>query len=193
MPTNDPHLEQRRERRNGTLFHAIADVIEARPDSYDQDTWGDDSELRAVQYGATNDQLGQTAQMLMKECNTRMCIAGHAAALSGYHPTMTVNTRNGGIWGSYEWVTQDKTSIKKVEDPRPPTSRRVDDVAMELLGLDPHGGEYALFHSHWLPTGATENSSPEDLARCTADALRKLAEGAPLWTVSNAGDCHDDF
>lgn len=187
MPTNDPYQKELRQRRNGTLFLAIADAIETEPDSYDQNTWGDQEPLHAIQHGATNDQLRQTAEILVEECDTCMCIAGHAAALSGYHPTMTVNPANGGIWGSYEWVTQGKTFVREAGEERPSTVQRVDDVALQLLGLDPYDNEYALFQSNWLPAGATEHSSPEDLARCTADALRKLAEGAPLWTVSNTG------
>src|SRR5690606_12851043 len=65
--------------RNRDLFHEIAAVIEADPDSYYQFTWGN---------GRIHDEVVRFADGTVKEitCGTRQCIAGWACSLSGAKP-----------------------------------------------------------------------------------------------------------
>ncbi len=60
---------------NSELFRQIADVIEAKPELYDKNTWG-----------------------FTRECGTAHCVAGHAASLSGCTPT-----GNRGEW-DWSWL-----------------------------------------------------------------------------------------
>ena len=79
------------EERNSLLFFQIAEVLEFKPEQYDQATWGkfrigrDDMEKISVIVEGTlpseNDSRWKEV-----ECGTALCVAGHAANLSGYHP-----------------------------------------------------------------------------------------------------------
>ncbi len=80
------------EERNSLLFFQIAEVLEFKPEQYDQATWGkfkiqhdDTVKMYAiVKEGALPNESDSRWKEV--ECGTALCVAGHAANLSGYHP-----------------------------------------------------------------------------------------------------------
>ena len=78
------------EQRNSDLFFEIADVLDFYPHLYDQQTWGGfDSHGESVQLPS-----GEERDVMLvgvKGCSTTTCLAGWAAALSGWHPTVWTN------------------------------------------------------------------------------------------------------
>ena len=80
------------EERNSLLFFQIAEVLEFKPEQYDQGTWGkfkirhdDMTKMYAiVKEGALPNE--NDSRWKEVECGTALCVAGHAANLSGYHP-----------------------------------------------------------------------------------------------------------
>ena len=91
------------EDRNSLLFFQIAEVLEFKPEQYDQATWGkfriehDDTVKMhgIVKEGALPNE--NDSRWKEVECGTTLCVAGHAANLSGYHPGAEKKTdRNTG-------------------------------------------------------------------------------------------------
>jgi len=84
-------METTIEDRNSLLFFQIAEVLEFKPEQYDQATWGkfriehdDVTKMLTVADGEVpNDNDSRWKEV---ECGTALCVAGHAANLSGYHP-----------------------------------------------------------------------------------------------------------
>ena len=83
-------METTIEDRNSLLFFQIAEVLEFKPEQYDQATWGkfriehdDMTKMHGIR-GITPDE--NDARWKEVECGTTLCVAGHAANLSGYHP-----------------------------------------------------------------------------------------------------------
>ena len=84
-------METTIEDRNSLLFFQIAEVLEFKPEQYDQATWGkfrigrDDMEkISVIVEGALPSE--NDSRWKEVECGTALCVAGHAANLSGYHP-----------------------------------------------------------------------------------------------------------
>ena len=132
------------EQRNTELFNEIAEVMDLKPWSYDQATWGhfniEDYRLyeKLIEvHGISEDIAHNTGEtdvlwIDVKECGTSMCVAGHAANLTGWHPTM--NSRR----TEYEWhdVSKEKHMLRNDDG-----SRSVEDVAIEELGINGEEGE----------------------------------------------------
>ena len=86
-------------KRNTALFNRIADILEFTPKLHDQGTWGEfrpskrqeTAMLKRVDDGRLDDELSENDARWRtigeKGCDTTLCVAGHAAALSGYFPT----------------------------------------------------------------------------------------------------------
>jgi len=84
-------METTIEHRNSLLFFQIAEVLEFKPEQYDQSTWGkfvidhdDVTKMLTVADGEVPED--NDARWKEVECGTTLCVAGHAANLSGYHP-----------------------------------------------------------------------------------------------------------
>ena len=82
----------------------------------------------AITYGVQHpEEFDMSEWLRISACGTTACLAGTAALLEGWKPTLEA-----GEWGT--WAI--------VED-REGNARDVDDVAMEILGLTP--GQYPVF------------------------------------------------
>ena len=78
------------EQRNSDLFFEIADVLDFYPHLYDQQTRGGfDSRGEPVHLPSGEEQ--DLMLVGVKGCSTTACLAGWAAALSGWHPTVWTN------------------------------------------------------------------------------------------------------
>jgi len=127
------------EQRNTDLFFDIAHVMDFRPWSFDQATWGhfnidDLYEKLAEVHGISLDTAYDADEkdvlwMDVKECGTSMCVAGHAANLTGWHPTL--NRRR----TEYEWheVSKEKGALRTADG-----VKSVEEVATNELGINEH-------------------------------------------------------
>ena len=137
MMMNETTIEQ----RNTKLFNEIAEVMDLKPWSFDQATWGHFLiegyslyEKLIEIHGLSSDEASQTDEkdvlwMDVKECGTSMCVAGHAANLTGWHPTM--NQRR----TEYEWhdVSKEKGALRTADG-----VLSVEEVATNELGINEH-------------------------------------------------------
>lgn len=146
--------------RDVDLFFQIADVLDFRPDDYDQACWGkftpkDDDAAEFERMFGDDPWAGlgedDPRWIQVKDCSTALCVAGHAAALNGYFPIF--NHRHDEL----DWGTVSKDINKD-------RGTSVDIVARGLLGITELEGD-ALFSgdAHW-----------------NADDLRKFGKGADI-------------
>ena len=152
------------EDRNTDLFFDIADVLEFFPERYDQRTWGDFTPGEA-DYVRFQEQFGyDTKEKYGDEdvnwihadvgCGSALCVAGHAAAMRGWLPTVYANSSGSTVsWSS--------VSKEKGQDSSANGSREVSDVAQQLLGINSREARH-LFDSDSV---------------WTADDLRKFGKG----------------
>ena len=159
------------EQRNTKLFNEIAEVMDLKPWSFDQATWGhfliEDYSLYQKlmdMHGLSDNEAAQVGEndvlwIDVKECGTSMCVAGHAANLTGWHPTM--NSRR----TEYEWhdVSKEKHMLRNDDG-----SRSVEDVAIEELGINGEEGE-VLF---------------DGTAEWTSDIMREFGKGESIMQYS---------
>ena len=117
--------------RNTRLFDLIAKVLEVKPRRYNQGTWGEflpteeqEDEAR-IQFDESLDNSDARWRKIKsaKECETSLCVAGHAAALSGYNPILTCA-------GDLDWG-QVSRKLDVSHDEGEPVAQ----VAAKLLGL----------------------------------------------------------
>ena len=153
------------EQRNSDLFFEIADVLDFYPHLYNQQTWGGfDSHGETVQLPS-----GEEDDLILvgvEGCSTTACLAGWAAALSGWHPTV--------------WTDSDTTLLDwQVVAPVPLipsdhySTEMVYDIARALLGItDSEAKE--LFSG--TPAGCS------GAVRWTADDLRAIGKGRSVFT-----------
>ena len=153
------------EQRNSDLFFEIADVLDFYPHLYNQQTWGGfDSHGETVQL--PSDEEHDLILVGVEGCSTTACLAGWAAALSGWHPTV--------------WTDGDTTLLGwQVVAPVPLISsdhystEMVYDIAWALLGItDSEAKE--LFSG--TPAGCS------GAVRWTADDLRAIGKGRSVFT-----------
>ena len=153
------------EQRNSDLFFEIADVLDFYPHLYDQQTWGGfDSHGESIQLPS-----GEEHDLMLigvKGCSTTACLAGWAAALSGWHPT---------IWGDGTATFLDWHVVAPV--PLIPSyhysAELAYDIARALLGItDSEAKE--LFSG--TPAGCSDKN------RWTADDLRAIGKGRSVFT-----------
>ena len=106
-------------------------MLEITPRRYQQGTWGEflpTKEQEDLAFDQFSEELDNTDPRwrqikAAKECDTSLCVAGHAAALSGYHPVLTRNDELD--WGQ----------VSKNMDVPHNEGREVSMVARELLGI----------------------------------------------------------
>jgi len=125
--------------RNKKLFYQIADIMEIKPELYDQTTWGhflidtyDLHEKLVEVHGISLDQAHSADEtdvlwMDVQECSTVMCIAGHAANLNGWNPTL--NHRRTEL--DWNMVARKRNILRNDDSTRP-----VEDVARDELGVN---------------------------------------------------------
>jgi hypothetical protein len=153
------------EQRNSDLFFEIADVLDFYPYLYDQQTWGGfDSHGEPVQLPSGEDY--DVMLVGAKGCSTTTCLAGWAAALSGWHPTVWTN----GDTTLLDWEVVAPVSLIPSDHY---STELVYDLAQALLGItDPEAKE--LFSG--TPAGCSDEN------RWTADDLRAIGKGRSVFT-----------
>ena len=153
-------LPDQANKRNTVLFNQIADILEFTPKLHDQGTWGEfrpskrqeAAMLRRVDDGRLDDELSENDARWRaigeKGCDTTLCVAGHAAAISGYYPTATVYQTDDGPMTRLCWG-----EVSKDFDAENGTD--ITEVAMQLLGIT-YAEASDLF-------GASRELTPQDL------------------------------
>jgi hypothetical protein len=148
--------------RNSTLFREIADLMEFRPHLYNQKTWGrfkptpaqqDEFESRfgedATSVSADD---GDRRWLEIEDCGTEKCLAGHAVAMTGWHPTIVSS-------GHVTWASVSRKPLQPMG-----VGCDVEYVGREALGIDER-------ESGILFAGG---------ARWTPGDLRAFAAGDPI-------------
>lgn len=190
---------------NAKLFRAIADVIEDDPSRYNQQSWGH-APSGLMKFGF--DSNWDDAIRDVETCGTSFCIAGHAAALSGYVPRISKTQVN---VDPVMHLTPDETALqadgeqayllrpdwyrvklRNQPDAGPAGWARTPAVARDLLGLTLEESDI-LFDENWEPETADAWDSDEVRARKVAQALRDIAAGNPVLSVTAMTCDEDDF
>ena len=153
------------EQRNSDLFFEIADVLDFYPHLYNQQTWGGfDSHGETVHLPS-----GEEHDLILvgvEGCSTTACLAGWAAALSGWHPTVWTN----GDTTLLDWEVVAPVSLIPSDHY---STELVYDLARALLGItDSEAKE--LFSG--TPAGCSDEN------RWTADDLRAIGKGRSVFT-----------
>jgi len=136
--------------RNKTLFFEIADIMEFEPETYRQNTWGtfvpDDGERERFQheFGYSTDDGEDYNWVKVEGCGTARCIAGHAAALTGWFPTV------GAPWEGHPMVSW--ISVSKEPHQSYTNGTDITTVASSELGIT-DGEASTLFAggAEWTP------------------------------------------
>ncbi|MBT4037892.1 MAG: hypothetical protein HOE63_07745, partial [Actinobacteria bacterium] len=143
----------------------IADVLDFYPHLYNQQTWGGfDSHGETVQLPS-----GEEHDLILvgvEGCSTTACLAGWAAALSGWHPTVWTD----GATTLLDWEVVAPVPLIPSDHY---STEMVYDIAWALLGItDSEAKE--LFSS--TPAGCSAGH------RWTADDLRAIGKGRSVFT-----------
>jgi len=154
--------------RNRTLFFEIADVLEFQPDRYNQQSWGkftpdwyaadDPRDAFEAQFGYRPEDGDDYNWVKVEECGTALCVAGHAAMLAGWFPTIS-SLHDGEGRNTVSWI-----SVCRERHQPCHLGEDVSQVAARELGISSAEGSR-------LFAGGTE-WSPED--------LRKFGTGSPI-------------
>ena len=159
------------EQRNSDLFFEIADVLDFYPHLYDQQTWGGfDSRGEPVHLPSGEEQ--DLMLVGVKGCSTTACLAGWAAALSGWHPTVWIN----GDTTFLDWQVVAPVSLIPSDHY---STELVYDLARALLGITDSEAE-ELFSG--TPAGCSDKN------RLTADDLRAIGKGRSVFTDEWPGE-----
>lgn len=162
--------------RNRDLFYKIADRIERQPDDYDQAKWGEDNSLVvATRLDPSDPAIHELVADTINECGTSHCIAGHAADLEGWVPSMYVNSV--GIHGSWDRV------VAPGHDPIDRDGTSIFGVARDLLGLTDDEASI-LFSEYWMAEGWEPEMSDDQYIPLVAKALRSFGDGASIHEVT---------
>ena len=153
------------EQRNSDLFFEIADVLDFYPHLYNQQTWGGfDSHGKTVHLPS-----GEEHDLILvgvEGCSTTACLAGWAAALSGWHPTVCTDSDTTLL----DWHVVAPVPLISSDHY---LTEVVYDIARALLGItDLEAKE--LFSS--TPVGCS------GAVRWTADDLRAIGKGRSVFT-----------
>ena len=179
-------------KRNKELFFEIADIVDFKPELYDQAVWGSFSpsgaDKRAFEekyhlipsggYNAPgNDDDGRWEEV---GCKTEMCVAGWACSLSGYNASVRmVSVEENGVMVQrprFDWgeVTKLKrwTNRHSTRD----TTKDVKVVARKLLGITADESDI-LFHGD---------------VEWTGEDLREFGKGEDIHAHDNADIVNDN-
>ena len=165
MTNNNETTNTTAEQRNTVLFLEIADVLEFWPERYNQRTWGEftpdfydgeaDDKFK-VQFGYDVEGNAEDYNWIYadEECGSALCIAGHAAAFSGWFPTIA---RSHSDRPEVSWTVVHKTPHQKASEPG---HKYTSDAAREALGINDAEAAW-MFDSE-------RNWTPDDLRRFAA-------------------------
>tara|TARA_R110002110_G_scaffold217627_1_gene431556 strand:+ start:292 stop:819 length:528 start_codon:yes stop_codon:yes gene_type:complete len=165
MTNNNFSINTTAEERNTLLFLEIADVLEFRPEEYNQRTWGEftpdfynggaDDKFK-VQFGYDVEGNAEDYNWIYadEECGSALCIAGHAAAFSGWFPTIT---RSHTDHPEVSWTVVHTAQHQKSSEPG---HKYASDAAREALGINDAEAAW-MFDSE-------RNWTPDDLRRFAA-------------------------
>ena len=164
------------EQRNTELFDQIADVLEFTPKRYNQKVWG---KFRTTHKNG-NTRIGVAKEwkkffgldsevgdeddsrwLKVQTCDTAMCIAGHAANLSGYHPTLS--------YKDHPEISWHQVNPKPMQLWRAEGTRNIESFAAERLGITNDEAEH-LFEAD---------------AKVTSGILREIGRGGDIFKVKH--------
>ena len=158
------------EERNSDLFFEIADVLDFYPHLYDQGTCGEfllPSRISHPQY--LNRGLVEIGNY-----GTTTCVAGWAAALSGWHPTTEYHHQRKVTL--LDWSTVAAMPLTPSDHH---SAEPVLDLAQKLLGITNSEAD-ELFSG--MPSGCSEDH------RWTADDLRAISKGRSVFADEWPGE-----
>ena len=160
--------------RNKTLFNEIADIMEFKPEQYNQGTWGTYRPSRE-QYEKFEKMFGYRAEeendynwTKVEECGTALCLAGHAAALTGWFLT------KGDLYEGKEMLSW--TTVSQQRGATWVSGRNISEVGQEALGITEE-------EATRLFAGGQE---------WTADEIRAFGRGEPILKHLDESDVRDD-
>ena len=178
-------------KRNKELFFEIADIIDFKPELYDQAVWGNFAPTETDAYAFKEkyhlipsrgyNAPGNDDDCRWEElgCKTVMCVAGWAASLSGYNASVRfVTVEEHGVMVThpkFDWGEVTKLKRWKNRHPTRDTTKDVKVVARKLLGVT-HDESDILFHGDVTWTG---------------DDLRAFGKGEDIEDVNNQITCDD--
>tara|TARA_R110002020_G_scaffold56118_2_gene155487 strand:+ start:662 stop:1198 length:537 start_codon:yes stop_codon:yes gene_type:complete len=148
--------------RNNDLFFTLADIVDFDKESYCQNSWGhyrpteQQKELMAVLFPQTDRIPSDDVRWAHVGCDTHACIAGHAARLSGYHPSYTLNEKGVHV-SNWTFVCEQPGHPRR-------HGQRIQHVSAKLLGI-------SLDEAHYLFYSDNE---------WTADDLRSFGKGETI-------------
>ena len=161
MTNNNETTNTTAEQRNTVLFLEIADVLEFFPEQYNQRTWGEfvpdfhdgAGDKFKVQFGYDVEGDAEDYNWIYadEECGSALCIAGHAAAFSGWFPTITGSHTD---HPEVSWTVVHKERHQKASAP---DHKYTSDAAQEALGINDREAAW-MFDSE-------RNWTPDDLRR----------------------------
>jgi len=158
------------EERNSDLFFEIADVLDFYPHLYNQRTYGEfllpDGTGHPMVQGSTVET--DLSLVEVRGCATTACVAGWAAALSGWHPT--INTTVDGKTTLLDWA---EVAPMPLTSSNHHSAESVYGLARGLLGITDLEAE-ELFSG--MPSGCSDDH------RWTADDLRAIGKGRSVFT-----------
>tara|TARA_R110000824_G_scaffold7212_1_gene32624 strand:+ start:239 stop:763 length:525 start_codon:yes stop_codon:yes gene_type:complete len=173
-------------KRNKKLFNEIADIIDFKPELYDQSVWGGfaptGANKRAYEekyhltphngYNAPgNDDDGRWEEL---GCKTAMCVAGWAASLSGYNASVRMVTveENGETIQRPRFDWNEVTKLKRWNNrhARRDSTKCVKVVARRLLGITDAESEI-LFHANLSWTGEDLRAFAKGEKICEPDEI----------------------
>ena len=172
-------------KRNKELFCEIADIVDFKPELYQQAIWGGFVPNEGDRYAFEekyhlfpsdgynspgNDDDGRWQEL---GCETAMCVAGWAASLSCYNASVRLVTveENGEMvqHPKFDWGEVTKLKRWKNRHPMRDTTQDVKVVARKLLGVT-HDESDILFHGDVTWTG---------------DDLRAFGKGEDIEDMNN--------
>ncbi len=164
------------EERNTDLFFEIADVLDFYPHLYNQRTYGEflipDGTGHPLSQGSTV--VPDLSLVEVRGCATTACVAGWAAALSGWHPTTNTTVASKTTLLYWDPVAPVPLTMSNHH-----SAESVYDLARVLLGITDLEAE-ELFSG--MPSGCSDDH------RWTADDLRAIGKGRSVFTDEWPGE-----
>jgi hypothetical protein len=169
------------EERNSDLFFEIADVLDFYPHLYSQRTYGEfllpDGICPPTSLGSSV--VPDLGLVGVRGCATTACVAGWAAALSGWHPT--TNTTFDGKTTLLDWA---EVAPMPLTPWNHHSAESVYGLARVLLGITDAEAE-ELFSG--MPSGCSGEH------RWTADDLRAIGKGRSVFADEWPGEDFDSL
>lgn len=162
------------EERNTEVFFKIADVLDFHPVLYNQETFGTTTTSGSGAAADDDDNIiGDNDIFLLnvESCRTSACVAGWAAILDGWHPTLGWDLD--GVTLNYDEVAREPWALDTSDEARP-----IVGVAQEILGIT-EAEAVSLFAV--CPDGALGEA-------WTGDELRAIGKGRSVFSDNWPGE-----